>query len=213
MVAQNARAAKARAMKAEKEAEEQREAFANLGKEHLPELAKALESSTRRFRQNAAKTMLRIAQEDPDALKPYLPQVVDALNRPEAQTRWECLDILTLLVPVDSRTCEKALDGAETALFDEENGALRLSAMRFLCKFGATTELRSKRVWPLIDEGVQCCHGDYEYPRMLQAIVDFSAGKLDAQVKEEAYRRFAFDAKSDRGMVGKRSSQILGNLS
>ena len=62
---------------------------------------------------------------------------VDALNRPEAQTRWECLDILTALVDYDSRTCDKAVPGAEAALFDEESGPVRLAAMRFLCKLGA----------------------------------------------------------------------------
>ena len=51
---------------------------------------------------------------------PFSAAVIDALNRPEAQTRWECLDILTTMVDHDSRTCDKAVPGAETALFDEE---------------------------------------------------------------------------------------------
>ena len=114
---------------------------------------------------------------------PYGTELVDALNRPEAQTRWECLDVLTGLVEFDSRVCDKAVPGAETALFDEESGPVRLAAMRFLCRLGATTENRSERVWPLIDEGIQCYHGDMEFQDMLVAVVDFSAGSLSSRVK------------------------------
>ena len=35
---------------------------------------------------------------------------------------------------------------------DEENGFVRLAALRFLCKLGATTAMRSEKVWPLLDE-------------------------------------------------------------
>ena len=121
--------------------------------------------------------------------------VIDALNRPEAQTRWECLDILTTMVDHDSRTCDKAVPGAETALFDEESGPVRLAAMRFLCKLGATTENRSERVWPLIDEAI-----------------DFSAGKLAPSVKKELGARMAFDASNGKGPLKRRAQQIIDNV-
>ena len=35
-------------------------------------------------------------------------------------------------------------------------------------------------MWPLIDEGIQCYHGDLEFNEMLTAITDFSKGKLAA---------------------------------
>ncbi|WP_251212501.1 hypothetical protein [Adlercreutzia murintestinalis] len=175
-------------------------------------LVKALEGSSRLSRQQSAAALALVIKEKPELGAPYISNIIDALNRPEAQTRWECLDALTELVALDPRGCEKAVVGAETALFDEDSGPLRLSAMRFLCRFGATTENRSEKVWGLIDEGIQCYHGDVEFQDMLVAVIDFSAGKLAPGVKAELAERMLFDAENGKGMLKKRAMQIQENL-
>ena len=180
--------------------------------EKLADLAEQLSMGARRTRQVAAAAISLVAKEDATRLVPYGSLLVDALNRPEAQTRWECLDALTLLVSHDSRTCDKAIPGAETALFDEESGPVRLAAMRFLCKLGSTTPTRSEKVWPLIDEGIQCYHGDLEFNDMLVALADFSLGKLDAGVKKSLKERMEFDAVNGKGTLKKRAQQIVANV-
>ncbi len=180
--------------------------------EQFEKLVEKLAASSRRERQVAAAAMAELAHVEPAILEPYKDQVIDALNRPEAQTRWECLDMLTALVPLDAKTCEKALDGAETALFDEGSGPLRLSAMRFLCKLGATSPSLSCKTWPLIDEGIQCYHGDIEFSDMLNAVIDFSSGNLAPEVKEALAARMTFDAANGRGSLKKRASLILENV-
>ena len=177
----------------------------------LNELIEALSGGSRRGRQQAAKVIAAVAAANSEILVPHAAALVDALERPEAQTRWECLDTLAQLVPLDGRTCEKAVPGAETALFDEVSGPLRLAAMRFLCRLGATTEKRSEKVWPLIDEGIQCWHGDLEFQDMLIAIIDFSQGKLAPEVKAALADRMRFDATNGRGMLKKRAIQIVEN--
>ena len=177
----------------------------------LNELIGALSGGSRRGRQQAAKVIAAVAAANSEILVPHAAALVDALERPEAQTRWECLDTLAQLVPLDGRTCEKAVPGAETALFDEDSGPLRLAAMRFLCRLGATTEKRSEKVWPLIDEGIQCWHGDLEFQDMLIAIIDFSQGKLAPEVKAALADRMRFDATNGRGMLKKRAIQIVEN--
>ncbi|WP_304855218.1 hypothetical protein [Adlercreutzia caecimuris] len=177
----------------------------------LNELIEALSSGSRRGRQQAAKVIAAVAAANSEILVPHAAALVDALERPEAQTRWECLDTLAQLVPLDGRTCEKAVPGAETALFDEDSGPLRLAAMRFLCRLGATTEKRSEKVWPLMDEGIQCWHGDLEFQDMLIAIIDFSQGKLAPEVKAALADRMRFDATNGRGMLKKRAIQIVEN--
>ena len=179
----------------------------------LNTVVSALSGATRRDRQNASSVLAQIAKIDPEALVPYTNDFIDALNRPEAQTRWESLDVLTELVSLKSRSCDKALPGAETALFDEDNGFVRLSALRFLCALGATTENRSQKVWPLLDEAIQCYHGDYEYQDMLSAIVLFSEGKLAPEVKQGLIDRVSFDAEHSKGSLKRRSQQIIDNLS
>ena len=182
------------------------------GKLKVAEVVGQLEDAPRRQRQVAAATLRQVAKTDPDMLVEFIPQLIDALNRPEAQTRWECLEALTLLVPLDSRTCSKAMPEAESALFDEESGPVRLAAMRFLCKLGSTTAARSDKAWPLIDEGIQCYHGDLEFNDMLAAINEFSMGKLSDETKEKLKERMSFDAANGKGSLQRKAQQIIDNL-
>ncbi len=179
----------------------------------LNEIVEALAGSSRRSRQQAASVIAQIAKQNPERIAPFGEDLVDALNRPESQTRWEALDALASIVSVDSRVCDKAIAGAETALFDEESGPVRLAAMRFLCTLGATTENRSEKTWPLIEEGIRCYHGDLEFPDMLVAVVDFSTGKLSDRVKSALADRMRFDAENSRGTLRKRAQTILDNVS
>ena len=192
------------------DAKEQAEALSK-DEKALSELVEVLAAGSRRERQQAAATIAQVSRAHAEALIPHANALVDALNRPEAQTRWEVLDALTELVPYESRTCDKGIAGAETALFDEDSGPVRLAAMRFLCRLGATTENRSEKVWPLIDEGIQCYHGDLEFQDMLIAVIDFSQGKLAPEVKTALADRMRFDATNGRGMLKKRAIQIVEN--
>lgn len=181
-------------------------------KKKIAAYMQTLQDGGRRERQQAAAVVAAMAKEKPEKLADHMSDMIEALNRPEAQTRWEVLDALTEMVPVDSRNCEKAILGAENALFDEDSGPLRLAAMRFLCRFGSTTEARSEKVWGLIDEGIQCYHGDLEFQDMLVAVIDFSAGKLSPTVSDELAARMKFDAENGKGMLKKRATQIEDNL-
>ena len=107
---------------------------ATTNKKKLASLVKQLSDASRRDRQIAASAIHQVAKVDAARLVDYTEVIIDALNRPEAQTRWESLETLALIIDHDSRTCSKAIPEAETALFDEESGPVRLAAMRFLCK-------------------------------------------------------------------------------
>ena len=181
--------------------------------EILAALIEGLHSSSRRERQACATRLGLICQEEPELLTPYIDEFVKALNCPEAQTRWECLDILSVMVGLESRLCDKAIPGAEGALFDETSGPLRLSAMRFLCTLGATTENRSLKTWELIDEAIQCYHGDPEFPDMLVAVTALSEGKLAPAVKDALKERMTFDAHNAKGALKRRAQVILDNVS
>lgn len=178
----------------------------------LSQLVEALAGGSRRERQAAASAIYAVAKIDPEKLTDSIDMLIDALNRPEAQTRWEILETLTILVEYDARTCSKAIPEAEASLFDEESGPVRLGAMKLLCKIGATTANRSDKVWPLIDEGIQCYHGDLEFNDMLVALVEFSSGKLSDEVKAAFAERMRFDAENAKGTLKKRAQQIIDNL-
>ena len=177
----------------------------------LKGLIESLSGSSRRDRQNAAAVLGAVAKLDATRVSPCADVFVASLDMPEARTRWESLDVLTRVVAVNSRACDKAVEGAEASLFDEDSGPVRLSAMRFLCKLGATTANRSERVWPLIDEGIQCYHGDLEFTDMLQCLVEFSSGTLSDNVKKELAARMEFDAEHGKGSIKHYAETIIGN--
>ncbi|MDY2777692.1 MAG: hypothetical protein SOU51_04880 [Collinsella sp.] len=182
-------------------------------REALVALVDDLAGNSRRKRQLAARVIGLLAAREPDMLTDHIPDLIDALYRPEAQTRWEILDALTLLTPVNAKEIGGAYEGAEDALFDELSATLRLSAFRFLTTWGATDRGRSKKVWPLIDEAIQCFHGDLEYRDMLSCLHEFASGKIEGGVAAELAGRLRFDAENGKGSYLKaRSSEIYDML-
>jgi hypothetical protein len=175
----------------------------------LASVVDALAGEDRRSRQVAASVVHMVAAEKPALLKPYAPQLADALHRPESQTRWEVLGTFELLVPVDARLVDKTLPAAETALHDEESGVVRLAAFRLLCTYGATTAHRSERVWPLIDEAIRCYHGDAEFPAMLVSVLALVQGAATDEVKIAAADRMEFDADFAKGLLKRRATSIV----
>lgn len=178
----------------------------------LAALIEDLGSSSRRTRQFSARVAALLAQHEPELLAPYISEMIDALYRPEAQTRWEILDALTVLVPEHAKEIGAAYEGAETALFDELSATLRLSAFRMLCAWGATERGRSKKVWPIVDEAIQCYHGDLEYRDMLGYLYVFAEGKIAGDVAEELAARLHFDAENGKGAYLKARSREIYDM-
>lgn len=181
--------------------------------EALASLIDDLAGPGRRKRQLAAHIVALLAEREPALLAPYIPQLLDALERPEAQTRWEILDACTLLVGEHAKEIGTAFGSAEEALFDEDSAMLRLSAFRMLCAWGATERRRSEKVWSILDEAIQCYHGDLEYRDMLASLHGFATGKIDGRVAGELAGRLQFDAENGKGSyLRTRSSEICGLL-
>lgn len=178
----------------------------------LTALIEDLSSSSRRTRQFSARVVAILAQREPKLLDPYVSDLIDALYRPEAQTRWEVLDALSELVPDHAKEIGAAFEGAETALFDELSVTLRLSAFHLLCAWGATERGRSKKVWPIIDEAIQCYHGDLEYRDMLGYLHEFAQGKIAGDVAEELAGRLSFDAENGKGSYLKARSREIYDM-
>lgn len=178
----------------------------------LDALIEDLSSSSRRTRQFAARVLALLARREPKILDAHVAELIDALYRPEAQTRWEVLDALAELVPDHAKEIGAAFEGAETALFDELSATLRLPAFHLLCAWGATERGRSKKVWPIIDEAIQCYHGDLEYRDMLGYLHEFAQGKIAGDVAEELAGRLQFDAENGKGSYLKARSREIYDM-
>lgn len=179
----------------------------------LEALIEDLASASRRRRQFAARVVALLSAEEPELLAPHIDALIDALYRPEAQTRWEVLDALTCLVPTHAKEVGAAFEGAEAALFDELSSTLRFSAFNFLATWGASERGRSKKVWPILDEAIQCYHGDLEYRDMLACLMTFAEGKIAGEVADELAGRLQFDAQNGKGAsIKARSAEIYDHL-
>ena len=176
----------------------------------LDVLVAALAGPSRRGRQEAAHEVALAAEEDASALVPFAEQLMDGLQRPEAQTRWELLNALSLVAGVDADLVEGAMDDAEAALFDEGSSMVRLAGFRFIAREGKSTPERSAEAWALLDEAVQCYHGDPEFREMLAALLEFAQGNISDDVKQAVHDRVAFDAeKSSMPFIKSYSEQIV----
>lgn len=172
-----------------------------------------LSGASRRKRQTAAHVVAIVAEYRPEALDVHVPELLDALARPEAQTRWEILNALAMLVSTHAKEIGSVYEDAEDALFDEDSATLRLAAFRLLAVWGGTERRRSEKVWPILEEAIRCYHGDLEYRDMLGYLYEFAVGKIDGKVAAELAGRLAFDAESGKGAyIRARSSEIYEML-
>ncbi len=189
-----------------------KEEYAALAKSE-PDVLEALIASLcgdgRRVRQFSATIIAQVAREDASLLQPSIDSLCDALHRPEAQTRWSVLEALYELVPTCFEKCSEAVAGAEASLFDEDSGLTRLAAFRFLCRLGECDSESAVVVWPLINEAIQCYHGDPEFNDMLDELVKFAGGEAPDEVKAALAQRMSFDASSGKGALQRRAQTIV----
>jgi hypothetical protein len=174
----------------------------------LASLVEELSGGNRRRRQEASHVIATVAKTAPDELLPHMGDLVDALYRPEAQTRWEILDALSEVATMHSDAVAEAYDAAEASLFDEGSSTVRLASFRFLARYGTVSPENSDKVWPLLDEAIQCFHGDLEYRDMLVSMLEFVQGDISDQSKAELLDRIRFDSESGRGYIKTGSVEI-----
>ena len=193
---------------------EEIEVLARVESDHkvLEALIEELSGHSRRKRQLVAHVVKLLAEREPELLGPYVDDLVDALDRPEAQTRWEVLDALSSLAEVDPDAVTGAFEGAEASLFDDGSATVRLAAFVFLCRLAASSPERSDEAWPLIDEAIQCYHGDAEYHDMLVALVGLAQGKASDATKKALAARVKFDSENGAGYIRSFSLEILSAL-
>lgn len=172
-------------------------------------LIQELAGSSRRRRQEVAHKIATVAKADPTMVTPFVDSLVDALDRPEAQTRWEVLDALAALAEEHTEDVACAFEGAETALFDEDSAPVRLAAFVFLCRYAASSEERSDEAWPLLDEAIQCYHGDAEYRDMLVALLAMVQGKASVATKQALAARLKFDSENGVSYIKGFSAEII----
>lgn len=175
----------------------------------LKELVGELGGANRRRRQEAAHEIARLAKKDVDQLFDYAGDIIDGLDRPEAQTRWELLDVLSEMARVDPGCVEEAFGGAEASLFDEDSSIARLAAFRFLTSYGATSGKRSEQVWKILEEAIQCYHGDPEYRDMLGCLLEMAKGTISDRTAQVMRSRVDFDARHGRGYIKAFSTEIV----
>ncbi len=179
----------------------------------LDRLIDELSGAVRRTRQEASHTICTMLRENPEAAAGQEARLaealIDALFRPEAQTRWEALDALRELAATSPELVGDAYEGAEASLFDEGNARVRIAAFCLLCRMAAKSAEASDKVWPLLDEAIQCYHGDTGYRDMLAGLLELAEGDASDATKQALCERISFDAENGRGYVRDRSKQIL----
>jgi hypothetical protein len=172
-------------------------------------LVEALSGPNRRRRQEAAHSIALAAQANPALFLAHADELIDALYRPEAQTRWEVFAALYAIAATRPDVVAETYDAAEASLFDEDSAVVRLAAFRLLVRLGASSPEQSDRVWPLIDEAIQCYHGDPEYRDMLVALQELAKGAISDETRAALVARVGFDAENGYGYVRAISAEVV----
>ena len=180
--------------------------------ELVAELIEHLSGASRRRRQEVGFEIAAIAHTAPELLEEHIDALIDALYRPEAQTRWEVLDALTQLAALYGEKTYGAFEGAEMSLFDEDSATVRLAAFLFLCRYGASAPERSDEAWPILDEAIQCFHGDAEYHDMLGGLRELAQGELSPACAKALSDRVGFDAENGTSFIKTYSAEIIKSL-
>ncbi|MBQ9621001.1 MAG: hypothetical protein K5859_03355 [Atopobiaceae bacterium] len=178
----------------------------------VAELIEHLSGASRRRRQEVGFEIAAIAHTAPELLEEHIDALIDALYRPEAQTRWEVLDALTQLASLYGEKTYGAFEGAEMSLFDEDSATVRLAAFLFLCRYGASAPERSDEAWPILDEAIQCFHGDAEYHDMLGGLRELAQGELSPACAKALADRVGFDAENGTSFIKTYSAEIIKSL-
>lgn len=181
-----------------------------MNKRELAKIVDDLSSPSRRKRQDAAHAIAENMIAKPESILDFTGDIFDALERPEAQTRWELLNSLTQVVEGNVKALSDAVDFAEPSLFDEGSSTVRLAAFRFISAMGSQTKALSKKVWPMLEESIQVYHGDSQYREMLAALEEFVSAPIDPDIKKAVVIRIKFDAKnSTLPIIKKLSNDVL----
>lgn len=175
----------------------------------LEGLVDDIAGTSRIKRQKAAAALAQVAQEHADLLVPYAEDISEGLLRPEAQTRWETLRALDKMGKAGCRYGDDVLAAAEDALYDEANGVVREAAFAFFCGYGSASAENSDEVWPLIDEAIQCYHGNGEFADMLTCLVDFVQSDISLETTRALAQRMRFDSMNASGTLRMRAEQIV----
>ncbi len=173
------------------------------------QLVKGLAEERKVQRAQAGKLVHELACQDPELLLDHFDDLIDALDRPEPQTRWEVLGALEEIAHRYSRLLDKAVIPATGSLHDPDSGVVRTAAFRFLATYGSTSKRRAEKVWPLLDEAIRIYHGDQEYPGMLAGLAVFADGRANEDVKEEVALLIEPDASHPKAAIGRRARQVF----
>ncbi len=185
-------------------------AYAKAHKEVLVFLVDALSDAKRRVRQSAALVLRHLAYSEAQSLEPLIHELIDALYRPEAQTRWEILSLLSLLDIRSPEALDSSFEAALEALYDEESGLVRLAAFQYLLHLIKLKPDWLGKLWPYIDEAIQCYHGDNQFQEMLNSLSSALAqGCFDKDHKELLVERLSFDAEQGRGAIKRMCKHLI----
>jgi hypothetical protein len=150
----------------------------------------ALSAKEKGIRAGAAKLIECVAEERPEAVAPFLEQLLPALGVKEPQTRWMILRTFGFCAARNPATARKALPFARAAIREKRDGQLCLvsSADLYLGDFGALSPENAAEVYPLLLESVDNVIMN-EHDWLIEAFARI-AGWLD-QEKKAVIRSFA----------------------
>lgn len=125
----------------------------------------------RLHRGEAARALRLVAERRPLAVIAYVPDLVDALDRPERLTRYEAVAALEALAAGVPEAAWLVTSAIGMALHDPVSARVRRVAIRALAAVAEAAAEGPALVWPLLEEALRVQHSEPEYPALLAGAV------------------------------------------
>ena len=141
-----------------------------------------------RVRGGAAEALALFAETDPDAVAPFVADLVAALDFEEIHTReqaWRALAAVALTQP--ERLADE-FDLIRLGAFDPANPTIRRYAALAIARFGAGHPERARRAFPHLAEALRRFHDRPRSADILGAIALLARGGADAWLKGEIWK-------------------------
>jgi hypothetical protein len=106
-------------------------------------------------RSGAAKIVEQVAETRPEWVAPYTRPLLDALEMPEAQTRWMAIHTLGLCASIEPAAAGLALPKAQEFILADSGVCLWDRTIVYLGYLGATSPGNLERVMPLLENALE----------------------------------------------------------
>ena len=127
----------------------------------LDDIARGLTAANVKLVGDCAEILTMTAQDQPEAVAPYLDQVIPLLAAKDKRVRWEAMHTLALIARHVAGPMAALLPQLREAIRQDTSTIVRGYAVEALGEYAGTSASAAQAAWPVLLEALTLWEGDY----------------------------------------------------